>query len=104
MAQPKHGSAKWCPGDVSSFATYWSGICTLQVSGLGKVISLNDEQSGELKGDTVLPTNQVWPPGSVREGEKILSKPVEWPLLPLPLLKKKKKFLFCIGVQPLTML
>ena len=91
MAQPKHGLAKWCPGDVSSFATYWSGICTLQVWGLGKVISLNDEQSRELQGDTALPTNQVWPPGSVREGEKILSKPVEWPLLPLPLKKKKEK-------------
>ena len=55
------------------------------------MISLNDEQSRELQGDTALPTNQVWPPGSVREGEKILSKPVEWPLLPLPLKKKKEK-------------
>lgn len=73
MAQPKHGSAKWCPGDISGFATYWmqvSGICTLQVWGLGKVISLSDEQSGELKGDTALPTNQVWPPGNVRERER----------------------------------
>lgn len=73
MAQPKHGSAKWCPGDISGFATYWmqvSGICTLQVWGLGKVISLSDEQSGELKGVTALPTNQVWPPGSVRERER----------------------------------
>lgn len=73
---------------VSGFATYWtqvSGICTLQVWGLGKVeVSSSDRLSQELKGDTALPTNQVWPLG-VSERERALSRPVEWPLLPLAL-------------------